>query len=245
MNKIAIVEDERQHADTLRDYLLRFAQERGAAFEIAVFGNAVSFLENYAGTYDIVFMDIRMPYMNGMDAAHRLRELDKTVILIFITSLTQYAVDGYEVNALNYIVKPVSYPDFALKFSKAYERLRAENNNRIALPTERGMIRLQPEEIAYCEVRGHQTIYHTARGDFTHYETLRSAEQKLADNGFCKCNHCYLVNLRYVQSLCGDEIAVCYGTRTDKLAVSRNKKKAFGEALKAYCQGKFSAGEKN
>ena len=109
MYTIAIVEDDKTQAASLKEYLLRYAAENGEAFAVKTFSNAVIFLEKYTAVYDVVFMDIKMPYLNGIAAAHKLRELDKGVLLFFITSLTQYAIRGYEVDALNYIVKPVEY----------------------------------------------------------------------------------------------------------------------------------------
>lgn len=237
MIKIAIVEDEELHSERLKSHLLRFAAEKNTSFEIIVFNNAITFLENYSGNYSVIFMDIRMPYMNGMDAAHKLRELDPDVMLIFITSLTQYAIKGYEVNAQNYIVKPVTYPDFVLKFTKAYLKLQQQSALHIALPTEKGIVKLLPEEIIYCEVTKHQTVFHTIRGDFSQYTTLRAIENKLNGNTFCKCNHCYLVNLSYVKEIEGDEVILGYDGKEVSLIISRNKKKPFADAFKTHLNG--------
>ena len=111
MIEIAIIEDTDIHARTLQAYLQRFADENQAAFYTTVFHNAVAFLENYSAKYDVVFMDIAMPYLNGMDAAHALRKLDKDVLLIFITSLAQYAVQGYDVDAFAYLAVSYTQPE--------------------------------------------------------------------------------------------------------------------------------------
>lgn len=134
MYTIAIVEDDKTQAESLKEYLLRYAAENGEAFAVKTFANAVVFLENYTAVYDVVFMDIKMPYLNGIAAAHKLRELDKNVLLFFITSLTQYAIRGYEVDALNYIVKPVEYNEFALKFRKAMDRLSEKSPRNCSFP---------------------------------------------------------------------------------------------------------------
>ena len=107
--KIAVVEDEREYREVLKEYLSRYEEQKNLTFEVIEFTNAISFLENYAPVYDVVFMDIRMKYMDGMTAAHKLREADPNAVLVFVTSLTQYAVEGYSVDATDYIVKPVSY----------------------------------------------------------------------------------------------------------------------------------------
>ena len=105
--RIAIVEDEKKAQDTLRGYLERFGKENDITFLIDVYGTPVMLLDQYKAEYNIIFLDIQMPDINGMDAARRIRAIDSSVVLIFVTSLTQYAIEGYEVEALDYIVKPV------------------------------------------------------------------------------------------------------------------------------------------
>ena len=146
MYTIAIVEDDKTQAASLKEYLLRYAAENGEAFAVKTFSNAVIFLENYTAVYDVVFMDIKMPYLNGIAAAHKLRELDKGVLLFFITSLTQYAIRGYEVDALNYIVKPVEYNEFALKFKKAVDRLAEKKSGELLVPRTWGIRKYLPRK---------------------------------------------------------------------------------------------------
>ncbi len=233
MTNIAIVEDNELHAKSLQNYLQRFFLDNHTHSQITIFREAISFLENYTAEYDVIFMDISMPYLNGMDAAHRLRELDKQVLLLFVTSLAQYAVDGYEVDAFAYLVKPVSYPDFALKFMRVHKRLeqRKKTDQLVLNFRQGGSIRLSPEEIAYCEVSGHKTVFHSIYGDYVQHTTLSAVEKKLDSPLFRKCNHCYLVNLHYVKSISGDEITLQYAGQNQILRISRNKKKAFHDSL--------------
>ena len=109
MLRIAIVEDDEKYADLLQEYLKKYGEERSEEFCCVMHKNAVVFLNNYKANYDIVFMDIDLPHMNGMTASQKLREVDKQVVLVFVTNLAQMAIKGYEVNAYDFIVKPVSY----------------------------------------------------------------------------------------------------------------------------------------
>lgn len=109
MLRCAIVEDTAQELEHLQNGLKRYSAERALPLNVTAFGNAADFLEHYCADYDIVFMDIELPGLNGMEAAHRLREIDRQVILIFVTNMAQYAVKGYEVDALDYIIKPAQY----------------------------------------------------------------------------------------------------------------------------------------
>ena len=121
MKRIAVVEDEDKAAELLCSYIDRYSRESGQEFEVVRFPTAVQFLAEYKAVYAVVFMDIQMPQMNGMDAAVELRKVDKSVSLVFITNLVQYAQKGYEVDAVGFLVKPVSYFDFSLKFRKALD----------------------------------------------------------------------------------------------------------------------------
>ena len=91
---IAIVEDDPDHAGLLVDYVKKYERETGGVCNTRVFGNAIDFLSGYTAAYDVVFMDIEMPMMNGMTAAKKLRELDGEVCLIFITAMSRYALKG-------------------------------------------------------------------------------------------------------------------------------------------------------
>lgn len=230
--KIAVVEDEAEQAELLNRYLVKYAGENGAVFEVKIFSNAVTFLENYSADYDIVFMDIKMPYMDGMTAAHKLRELDSKVLLYFITSLTQYAVQGYEVDALNYIIKPVKYEEFALKFKKAMTKLQDKKTLELLVPVTGGIKKLLPQDIYYVEVRGHYCKYHTTSGEYEHYRPIKEIEKQLAPYNFVRCNNCYLVNLYYVTSI--KKLTVTVGK--EELQISHPRAKEFTRRFLQYME---------
>lgn len=108
MIKIAIVEDCEQDLECIRRYLHQYAEEHRCAFHIASFSDGMSF-DSEDEVFDIVFMDIRMPHMNGLETAERLRKRDKKTCIIFLTNMAKLAIKGYQVDALNFIVKPINY----------------------------------------------------------------------------------------------------------------------------------------
>ncbi len=226
MVNIAIVEDDNQQAAQLEEALKRYADEFRTPLKTTVFYNAMAFLGKYTAEYDIVFMDILMPMMNGMDASRVLREKDDKVMIIFVTNMQQYAIQGYEVGAFDFILKPVTYPEFKLKFTRALSKLMPQKTTaNILIKSESGMVRLTPEQIIYVEVQQHHCIYHTKLGDYRQYQTMKSVETQLADFYFARCNNYLLVNLAYVSKIDGMNVHV----NGEVLPVSYPRKKQFSD----------------
>lgn len=229
--RIAIVEDDHAASDRVKEYITRYSKENELQLSVTQHYDAVSLLDQYSAEYDIIFMDIQMPYLNGMAAAHRLRAMDQKVILIFITSLRQYAVEGYEVDALSYLVKPINYYDFAMKLGKAVKRVPFLSATDIVLNTKSGDIRLAQEDIRYVEIHDHWIVFHTLGGDYSHYSSLSKVEEQVSAEEFARCNSCYLVNLHYVQRVSNMFVILDDGT---ELKISQPRKKAFLDTLQKY-----------
>lgn len=227
MLEIAIVEDEEQEASRIGSFLDRFSRETGVELRHSWSASAAGFLENYRCEYDLIFMDIRMPDMDGMKAAQRLREMDSAVILIFVTSLAQYAVQGYSVDALDYILKPVNYPAFMLKMQRAVARCKQKRVRWILLNTNSGAVQLEESKLRYVEIFDHHIRYHTQQANYDAYGTLKSVEQSLPPHAFFRCNNQCIVNLRYVTKVDGFT-AVVDGR---EFSISRLRKKTFMEQL--------------
>lgn len=233
--RAVIAEDNPSDAARLRGYLDRYSEEHGTLFSVRAYPDAVSFTEKYEPGSDIIFMDIEMPDMNGMEASRRVRMYDRDVIIIFVTNMAQYALKGYEVGAFDFIVKPVSYGDFSFKLTRALEKLeRSGGGVSIMARTRRGVFKVEAAETKYVEIADHSLIYHTVKGDVTATGHLYEIEPILLGAGFVRCNRCYLVNLRYVEYAEDNTVSLGDGV---VLQISRNRRKEFYDALTSYMCG--------
>ncbi len=228
--RIAIVEDEQSFADELTEYITRFSREYQTAVQCRHFKSSVAFLSSYQPVWDLMLLDIEMPNMDGMTLARKVREIDRHVLLIFVTKVAKYAMAGYEVAALDYVLKPINYYAFSMKLRKVLRLLETEQRNHIVIQGNGYIRKIPVETIRYIDVLGHTISYHTPQGiiSSTGARSIRELESKLVPDGFCKCNQCYLVNLQYVQSVEKDTVVLAGG---ECLHISRNRKKPFMQAL--------------
>lgn len=234
MVRVAIVEDEQCYAEQLTEYLHRFEKENGGtAFEITTYSDGDGIVSKYKAQFDIILMDVEMKFMDGMSAAEEIRKVDSEVVIIFITNMAQYAIRGYAVDALDYVLKPVSYFAFSQRLTRALGRMRKRETATIALSTKDGIVRLDLANVCYIESQGHTMIVHTTGGSHEFSGTMKEIEESLLGQNFFRGNKGYLINLAHVDSV-RDNCAVVRGA---ELVLSRARTKDFMEALTAYWGG--------
>ena len=156
--KIAVVEDNKVERQTLLDQLAALQKQDGLSLEILPFSSGSEFLAQYKADYALVFLDIDMPGLNGIETAHAIRRADSTVILIFVTNMAQYALTGYEVEAFDYILKPINPYNFAIKVRRALKRANKDQDNTISVREKGAVYRVQIADIRYLEVTGHYVV---------------------------------------------------------------------------------------
>lgn len=229
MYNFAIVEDTPKAADLLSKYLRQYAQANNYAVSLEVYTSAESFLA--AGkVYDAVFMDIELPGIDGLTCAEKLRAKDGKVIIVFITNISQLAIKGYSVGALDYILKPLVYSDFSFRLERVFRSLKQKSDQFLCIKLPGGMKRLPVHNLIFVEVTGHRITYHFETEDISTGGSFSGISKTLLDYGFLKCNRCYLVNPRYIQNINGYALTV--GGYT--LTISRPQKKAFLDGVNAY-----------
>lgn len=234
--KIVILEDEKKISDTICEYIHRHFEEKKEALpSVTVFQNGYDLIENYSMDIDVLFMDIQLPGLSGMETALKIRERDNNVIIVFVTNLAQYAIKGYEANAFDFILKPIDYNGFNMKLDRIvteYEHIH--ENMSVNFKTKEGMVRIQIEDLLYLEVVSHNLIFHTKNEDYVFRGVLKEYVDLLIPHYFCLCNKGYLVNLAYVRKV--DKLFAVM-SNGDQLLISKGKRKEFLEALNKYLGG--------
>ena len=233
MIRVAIVEDDAEVQGVLQEYVRRYTRQYGTEFEVTLFADGVDILDDYRAVYDIIFLDVEMKHLDGMTTAERIRQMDAEVILIFITNMAQYAIKGYAVGALDYVLKPVPYFAFSQQLQKAVNQLAKRTRHYLAVPVDGGMRRLDAATIYYIESEGHRVHFYTEDGDFSAPGALKVLEEKLTGRLFARCNSGYLVNLAQMSGVQQNTVQV----GPHELQISRPKRRAFLAALADYIGG--------
>lgn len=230
MVHLAIVEDEDLYANQLLEYIERFEKETDESFRVARFQDGDEIAEEYTGEFDIILMDIEMQFMDGMTAAEEIRKMDDEVVIMFITNMTNYAIRGYQVDALDYVVKPVEYFSFCKKLERALDKVGRKKTPTITIKIQSGAMKLKTSDIYYIESEGHNLHYVTKKGDYKCRAKMQTAEESLEQYGFFRSNKSYLVNMQYVEGVSDG----CCLVNGDKLLISRARKKDFMIAMTDY-----------
>lgn len=230
MIRVALVEDDPNYREELMVYLKRYEQECGERFRITVFTDGDEIAEEYRADYDIILMDIEMTFMDGMTAAERIREVDSEVVIIFITNMPQFVMKGYTVDALDYVLKPITYFAFSQRIDRAISRMKKRNSKYITIEIKGGIQKLDVSKITYVEVNNHDLIFHTLNGVYLTKGAMKEVEAILGVDNFFRCNKCYLINLEYVESVQNFDVTL----GKEVVQVSRARKKALLDALNDY-----------
>ncbi len=233
MYHIAVVEDEKICSVQVQQFLDQYQEENNVRFKVTVFEAATQILESYEPLYDMILMDIDMPGINGMDAADQIRQTDQDVVIVFITNIASFAIRGYEVGAMDFVVKPITYYNFSTRLARALKRSRSREPRQIILTLADGVKKLEVGQIYYVEVQNRMLHYYTQESVFAVRGTMQSVQQMLEAYSFAKCNHWYMVNLRHVSEVKKNTVVV----GEYELEISRRNRTPFLKALTEYVGG--------
>lgn len=231
---IAIVEDDNTAATVISGFIDRYSKENSVELYAKRYETADKFLEDTESRYSVVLFDVKMPGTSGMDAAFEFRKRDKTASVLFITSMTQMAQKGYEVDAVGYLIKPVGYYDFSLKLKKALEVYTFNEKRNVTITIPGGLCRISMSKLIYVEIVNHRLRYHLVDDVIEMSGALSHAEEELSSYGMLRCNSCYLVNPEFIRSVKGNDLWI----GNEVLRISRPKRQKFLEQLAEWYAGR-------
>ena len=226
MIRLLIADDERLEREALAEMVTRRFVEHEIVLEEAENGRKAADTAILWGA-DLILMDIEMKFMDGMMAAEEIRKVDTEVIIIFITNSPQYAIKGYAVDALDYVLKPVSYYAFSQRLGRAVERVARRARHFLQINAHGTAHKLDTSAIYWIENCGHDLVFHTAEGELTAPGSMTETEEKLAQDRYFRVNKGCLVNLEHVDRMDGED-AIVHG---DRVPLARARRKAFLDAL--------------
>ena len=230
---IAIVEDDQTTRAQLVSYIDRYFNGDARFYRIDEFSDGLEILDDYRATYDLILLDIQMAHMDGLKTAQEIRQVDENVCLVFITNLANYAIRGYSVNALDFVLKPVNYLMLEPIFQRVEKLLVRRASQYVTFPTEQGLIRLSVDQVFYVETDGHMVLIHTDREVYRMRETMKEMEKQLSPLGFYRCNNCYLVNMNRLERVEKSIVRIA----GQELSISRPRYKGFMDALADFIGG--------
>lgn len=234
MLNIAIVEDDAAQRAALCNITEKFFTGQGESVRILTFPDGGNILRSYPANLDLILMDIDMPKVDGLTAAKKIREYDRDVLLVFITNMVQYALEGYSVEAMDFIAKPLTVYGCQLSFSRVLRRLRQNRGKSISVRRGKNVFSVSTANILYAETQGHELLLHMKDGScMTVTESIKSFEERTREFGFFRCHTSYVVNLSAVETI-GKTDTVVAGL---VLPVSKYRRSEFLEAMACFAGG--------
>lgn len=226
MVRIAVVEDDPGHRKTLVGYVRQFFSD-GEAYECLTFSDGADYLAAARTDVDVLFLDIVMERSNGLEVARRVREADERVVIVFVTEAVQYALEGYTVQASDFLVKPLYYTSFRSAMLRALATLRRRAPRLVEIPFDKSSVLLDAGTIVFVETRGKRTAVHTTTGEYACNLTMRELEGLLGPHGFSRCHQAFIVNVAFIESIRKTEVVV----RGHTVPISRNRREKFIETV--------------
>ena len=195
MLHIAICDDEKDFVEHLTGLLLQYSRDTGREIKITAYYDGMELIEKYDTTIDLIFLDICMKMVNGLHAAERIRQMDENVGIIFLTTLTQYGLEGYKYQATNYIIKPLKYVRLKSEMDKFIRRRQKDETPSLVIANDTGKYKVSLKSIRYSETYHRNLMFHTENENIICYKSMKEVEKQLADRSFVRCHTSYIVNL--------------------------------------------------
>ena len=233
MITIALIDDDDADAEVTASMIDRYFDGDASRYAVTRFADGDSLLRDYKASFDLMFLDVEMPGTDGVTVARHLRVVDDQTVLVFTTKMAQYAVEGYDVDAIGYLLKPLNYYAFSIKMRKAEDIVARRRSVTVPLTVGSETVFVPSADIRYVEVLDHALLYHTGEGIRKVWASLKDAAETLEPVGFVPVSRYCLVNLEWVRAVHGDDVDV----DGERVRVSRSRRKSLMQALAAYHGG--------
>lgn len=231
MINIVICDDEPEFLNSLETHIREYQNLHKVDFCLSRFTDGKKLINNYKLGYDIIFLDISMKELNGIETARKIRSVDKKVIIIFLTSIIKYALNGYALGAMNYIIKPVSYKKIETQLDQAINKYDEMEHQYITLKNSSGILKLYINDIIYIETHERNTMIHTSQKSIICFHNMKTLEKKLNTFSFIRCHSSYIVNIKYIDSI---EKLLIILTTGIKIPISQQKRKETMKMIATY-----------
>jgi len=204
----------------LSDFIRRYKDETGLNVQVLSYDNGEKLLRHYPFEMDLIFLEIPFTKMNGIEIARRIREVDAHVGIVFLTTVLNHVLEAYDVQANNYLIKPLRYTRFLKEVEQARTR---RGHNRFFIETnDNGVYKIYTKSICYIETEERNTRIHTETDTILSYKRMKEHEQALFEPYFIRCHTSFIVNLLFFEKIEQNDIILLSGER---IPVSRNRKK--------------------
>lgn len=236
--KIAICDDEEQFLDLFEAYCKKYSKQTGLDIRLIRFNSGEDFLKYYKEFRDlsIVFMDIMMDGLDGIETSQELRNLDSKINIVFLTSAERYARFGYKVKALNYLMKPLNYTSFANELREIIEIIRKDEDDYIIVKNDDGIFKISFDQILYLETMDRKVLIHTKQqGDVICYKSLKACAQ-LLDERFFRTHLSYIVNMSCIRTTRKFSLILDNG---DIVPISKSRKCNYNSTFARYYGAKI------
>lgn len=234
--KIAIVDDQKESRQKLQSYIEQNAKLADVEVEITHFNDGIELVDRFQSSFDIIYLDVEMEILDGMTTAKKIRQTDSEVLIVFVTNHAQVAIQGYSVEATDFLLKPLSKFTFEEHFKKIIKKVKKIDDS-IVVKVSGTVKRVDQHSIYYVESQGHYIDFLTKNGRFTLIDSMKNIEQKLDPKRFFRCNNSYIINFEHVDHI--DKAAgVAYIGETP-IQISRSRKKECVEKFTQYLGGQI------
>lgn len=224
--KVAIVEDNEADSDLLEDLLRQYFLRENIKAEVTTYFSGSDFLAEWPLELDMVFLDIQMPGLDGIEVAKRVHETGEHTVIIFVTNNPQYAIQGYSVEALDYLLKPPTQAGIDRLLPRAIRRLVNDGRGRLTLRNNDGLFVIDLCDVDYIELKRRRLHVHSRNGVITCIGSLQDMEKRLPGT-FFRCHSAFIVNLLAVEQLKEQDVVV----KGTLIPISRHRRKEFLQAL--------------